>query len=82
VKFKLQVITTTIAVLASGFVAGYSYRGELNLEAAHAEFVDGQRDVTAYVEDCTLEAAHAERCMIPCSGDADCLAKNGTKSNY
>lgn len=29
------------------------------------------------VADCTLEDAHAEKCFIPCSTDADCLAKNG-----
>jgi hypothetical protein len=81
-KFKLQLIAITTLILACGFTAGYSWRGELNTEAAHAEFVAGQQDVTAYVEDCTLERARAGQCSIPCASDADCVAKNGSRDNY
>lgn len=48
----------------------------------HAAFVEGQRDVTAYVESCTVERAHAGQCSIPCSGEADCQVKNGSGDNY
>jgi hypothetical protein len=74
---------TTILILSCGFIAGYSCRGLSDYEPErHRAFVEGQRDITAYVEDCTLEDAHAERCTIPCSGDADCQAKNGSRDNY
>lgn len=81
-KLKLQLITIVMFILACGFVAGYTYRGELNVRDAHAEFVSGQRDVTAYVEDCTLANAHAGLCALPCANDADCVAKNGSRDNY
>lgn len=44
--------------------------------------VDEARAITAYVEDCTLADAHAERCTIPCGGDMDCLEKNGSRDAY
>jgi hypothetical protein len=40
------------------------------------------REIVAYIEDCTLERARAEQCTIPCSGDADCQAKNGSRDSY
>ena len=82
-KFKLQIVVIVIAVLACGFIAGYSYRGLSDYEPErHRAFVEGQRDVTAYVEDCTLERARAGECVIPCASDADCVAKNGSRDNY
>jgi hypothetical protein len=82
-KLKLQLISVTLFILACGFIAGYSYRGLNDYEPErHAAFVEGQRDVTAYVEGCTVERAHAGQCSIPCSGDADCVAKNGSGDSY
>jgi hypothetical protein len=40
------------------------------------------REIVAYIEDCTLERARAGQCTIPCSGDADCVAKNGSGDSY
>ena len=82
-KLKLQVIAVTIFILTCGFIAGYSYRGLSDYEPErHAAFVEGQRDITAYVESCTVERAHAGKCAIPCGGEADCVAKNGNNGNY
>lgn len=84
-KLKLHVaviVASYLVVLAVGGLAGYAYRGELNLVEAHREFVDGQRDVTRYVEECTVQRAHAGECSIPCANDADCQAKNGTRDSY
>lgn len=46
------------------------------------EYERGGRAVAAYVEDCTLVRAHADKCSIPCSGERDCVAKNGSRDNY
>jgi hypothetical protein len=80
-KHTLGEIAILVAVAASAFFAGYVTHKYTDAEI-HNAFVEGQRDVTAYVEDCTLELAHAERCTIPCSGDSDCVAKNGNRDNY
>ncbi len=58
-------------VLACGFIAGYAWPHR-----------DEAREIVAYVEDCTLADAHTGKCSLPCSGDADCVAKNGTRDAY
>lgn len=78
---KISLLPLCIAIAITGFGCGYYFHSSTDAEI-HAAFVEGQRDVTAYVEDCTLELAHAERCTIPCSGDSDCVAKNGSRDNY
>ena len=65
---RLLIITFT---LACGFIAGYYWPR-----------VNEARVIAAYVEDCTLADAHAQRCTIPCSTDTDCVQKNGTRDAY
>jgi hypothetical protein len=81
-KLRLLQTLTITAVLACGFVAGHAWSKRDYLNAHHAGFVAGQRDTTAYVEDCTIDDAHAGKCSLPCSGEADCVAKNGRGDAY
>lgn len=66
----LLVLTAMLGVVAGAY-GGYQ-RG----------FTAGQREMAAYVEDCELVDARAGKCVIPCGGDADCVAKNGSGDNY
>ena len=80
---QLAIVATTATILTFGFIAGrLSVATCPDPVSVHAAFEEGQRDMTAYVEDCTLERARAGECVIPCSSESDCVAKNGTKDNY
>lgn len=68
-------LAIVVAVAAAGFFAGYEC-------ALNRAFASGQREVAAYVEDCTIERAHAAQCVIPCSSESDCLTKNGSRDAY
>ena len=81
-KFRLLQLLTLVLVLTYGFIAGRSWPSHASLDELHDAFVEGQRDTTAYVENCTLVRAHAGECSIPCSGDGDCVAKNGSREAY
>lgn len=75
-----QIIITGMLVIIA-FSLGYTAHNRSEAEI-HAAFVEGQRDVTSYVESCTLANAHARLCSIPCSSPADCVQKNGTREAY
>jgi hypothetical protein len=91
----LQVLVIAL-VLICGFVAGRTWPQERVTEddprwdcRIHGNGICGEdlgdtrvREIVAYIEDCTVERAHAGQCSIPCSGDADCVAKNGSRDSY
>lgn len=65
---RLNLLLTLVLLLTVAFMVSHEQRGV--------------RELVSYIEDCTLADAHAGRCTIPCSTDADCVAKNGTRDAY
>lgn len=65
---RINLVLTLVLLLAVAFMVNREQRDV--------------REMVSYIEDCTLTNAHAGRCTIPCSTDADCMAKNGTRDAY
>lgn len=67
IRRALGAFVVFLIVFSAGYWAGS--RGTV--------FDRGYNTAIAAIADCSLEDARADRCFIPCSTDADCLAKNG-----
>jgi len=64
-----------IPALLGAFAAGYLFRDPLT--AYNQVYENGRASMAHEIAGCTIQEAHQELCLIPCSTDSDCLAKNG-----
>lgn len=75
-KTTLRYLMVLLLTLALGYL--------FHLYVQHREdwaYEQGIDEVYWSVSTCTLEMAHNEQCLIPCSTDSDCVEKNGQEDH-